>query len=67
MRRVLSMFAIAAAACVALAGRAHADPQAYLGAHPIDLAGHWHDAMGIHVHDTLPVGFDPFADVSGPR
>lgn len=46
---------------------ASAQRVSYLGAHPIDLAGHWDDYEGLHEHDTLLVGADPFGEVDGVR
>lgn len=47
------------------ASPAAAEPRPYRGAHPIDHRGHWHDEASAHVHDDLPVGVAPFADVEG--
>lgn len=44
---------------------AAAEPRPYRGPHPVDHRGTWHDESGAHVHDDLPVGVAPFADVDG--
>ena len=43
----------------------HAEAMPYRGPHPIDLEGHWHDEASVHVHDDLPVGRAPFAEIDG--
>jgi hypothetical protein len=50
---------------IAVAPTALADPRAYRGPHPIDLDGNWDFAEELHVHDDLPVGTEPFAEVDG--
>lgn len=50
---------------LAYAGPALADPRAYRGAHPVDLEGNWHLEGELHVHDDLPVGAEPFAELDG--
>src|SRR5688500_5405755 len=44
---------------------ARAEPRPYRGPHPIDHEGHWHDESAVHVHDDLPVGLAPFAQIDG--
>ncbi|MCA9609889.1 MAG: hypothetical protein KC619_30040 [Myxococcales bacterium] len=46
---------------------ASAQRVSYLGAHPVDLAGHWDMEEGVHEHDTLLVGSDPFGEIDGVR
>lgn len=50
---------------LAIAAEASAEPKPYRGAHPIDLEGRWHYESSAHVHDDLPVGRAPFADIDG--
>ena len=50
---------------LAVTAEASAEPKPYRGAHPIDLEGRWHHESSVHVHDDLPVGRAPFADVDG--
>lgn len=44
---------------------ARAEPRPYRGPHPVDYAGTWHLDRSVHVHDELPVGLGPFAEVDG--
>lgn len=50
---------------LAYAAPALAEPRAYRGAHPIDLEGNWDLEDELHVHEDLPVGLEPFAEVDG--
>jgi len=58
---------VAAAATLALlfASRAEAEARPYRGPHPVDLEGHWHLEDGVHVHEDLAVGTEPFGAVDG--
>lgn len=56
---------VALAVALALSTTARAEPRPYRGPHPMDLDGHWHEEDEVHVHDDLPVGLEPFAEVDG--
>ncbi|MFW6067675.1 MAG: hypothetical protein ACOC97_04995, partial [Myxococcota bacterium] len=47
------------------AGPARAEARPYRGPHPVDDRGGWHFEQDVHVHDTLPLGSEPFGEVEG--